>query len=314
MSRTSKSPKAVAQAAYLAGQKALPRYAHKYSRQDFTCAQLFAVLVLRKFFKLDYRGTIQYLADWAELREMLDFDDKLPHFTTPQKAAAKLLKDPLLRKLLNQTITQCYRKPFEIDDDDMAWIQRLDLTAADSTGFESGHCSKYFTRRSRKKNSDDDDPSATEPVFYRRYPKLGIVADCENHVILSTLVNEGPKPDVDELVPLIENLSTMVWPQTMLLDAGYDSENNHELLRDYLDIESIIPAKHGRPSHKLPTGKWRCEMVLNFDEDRYGQRWQVETVMFMLKARQGESLTARSKAARNDEMNLMALTHNIMIC
>jgi len=90
MSRTSKSSKTVAQAAYFVGQKALPRYAHKCSRQDFTCAQLFAVLVLCKFFKLDYRGTIDHLAKWVELREVLEFDDKLPHFTTPQKAAAKL--------------------------------------------------------------------------------------------------------------------------------------------------------------------------------------------------------------------------------
>jgi len=37
--------------------KALPKYANKYSRRDFTCAQLFAILVLRKFFKQDYRGT-----------------------------------------------------------------------------------------------------------------------------------------------------------------------------------------------------------------------------------------------------------------
>ena len=99
MSRTSKSPLTVARAACFAGQKALPRYAHKYSRRDFTCAQLFAVLVLRKFFKLDYRGTIAYLAEWSELREALDFHDKLPNFTTPQKASATLLKDPLLRKL-----------------------------------------------------------------------------------------------------------------------------------------------------------------------------------------------------------------------
>jgi len=41
----------------------------------------------------------------------------------------------------------------------------------------------------------------------------------------------------------MENLSTWVWPGTMLLDADYDNENNHELLRDYLEIESIIPAK-----------------------------------------------------------------------
>jgi len=37
--------------------------------------------------------------------------------------------------------------------------------------------------------------------------------------------------------------------------AGYDSEPNHELLREILGIESIIPAAIGRPTEKLPTGK-----------------------------------------------------------
>ena len=54
----------VARTAYEAGQKALPRYAHKFSRPDFTCAQLFAILALRKFFKTDYRGVTQYLCEW----------------------------------------------------------------------------------------------------------------------------------------------------------------------------------------------------------------------------------------------------------
>ncbi len=63
MSRTSKSPLKVARAAYQAGQAALPRYAHKFSRRDFTCPQLFAILVLRKFFKTDYRGVIAILAE-----------------------------------------------------------------------------------------------------------------------------------------------------------------------------------------------------------------------------------------------------------
>ncbi len=104
MSRTSKSPSAVARAAYEAGQKALPKYAHQFSRRDFTCAQLFAVLVLRKFFKLDYRGTIAFLAEWQELCDILEFHEKLPHFTTPQKAEKKLLADALMRKLLKQML------------------------------------------------------------------------------------------------------------------------------------------------------------------------------------------------------------------
>jgi hypothetical protein len=310
---TSKSPRAVATAAYEAGKKALPKYASKYSRRDFTCAQLFAILVLRKFFKQDYRGAIAFLQEWSDLREILDLQDKLPHYTTPQKASEKLLDDPLFRKLLKQTLEQFYRYPkhAQIDDDDVAWVARIDLAAGDSTGFESGHCSKYFTKRKKQgKNKGDPD----EPVMYRRFPKLGVVADCDSHMILSRAVGVGPRPDNDQVLPLMEGMTGDVLPGTTLWDAGYDSENNHELLREYLEIESIIPPGSGRPTAKPPTGKWRWLMATGFDpEEVYGQRWQVESVMRMIKARQGEALTARSDKTRNHEMSLMVLTHNLMV-
>jgi len=149
MGRTSKSPLQVAASAYETGRKALPRYAHKFSRRDFTCPQLFAILVLRKFFKTDYRGVIAFLAEWRELRETLELHEKLPHFTTPQKASAKLLDDAMIRKLLTQTIDAFFRNA-TIDDDDVAWCMRIDRAAGDSTGFESGHCSKYFTKRRKQ--------------------------------------------------------------------------------------------------------------------------------------------------------------------
>ena len=95
--------------------------------------------------------------------------------------------------------------------------------------------------------------------------------------------------------------------------SSTDSEQNHEMLREYLEIESVIPAKIGRPTNKLPKGKWRRLMATNFDDESYGQRWQVETVMHMLKSRLSDALTARTYHARNREMGLMSLAHNLMI-
>ncbi len=150
-------------------------------------------------------------------------------------------------------------------------------------------------------------------MSYRRFPKLGVVVDCARHLILSMHRGQGPRPDIDELLDLMNNMTGDIWPEQMLLDAGYDSEGNHELLREVLDIESVIPATAGRPTEKLPTGKWRWLMATDFNHEDYGQRWQAETVMFMLKSRQGESLTARTYHARRREMGLMGLAHNLMI-
>jgi hypothetical protein len=88
-----KSPRAVARAAYRLAQEAIPAYSSKFSKTDFTQHQLFALLVLKTFCKTDYRGLVALLKDFRELREDLDLqEDKLPHYSTLCKAAPRLLK------------------------------------------------------------------------------------------------------------------------------------------------------------------------------------------------------------------------------
>ena len=86
-----KSPRAVAREALRLAQEALPAYSSKFSRKDFTQHQLFAVLALKTFFKTDYRGVIQLLKDFAELRQDLGLA-KAPPYSTLCYAEQRLLK------------------------------------------------------------------------------------------------------------------------------------------------------------------------------------------------------------------------------
>ena len=86
-----KSPRAVAREALRLAQQALPAYSSKFSRQDFTQHQLFALLALKTFFKADYRGLAQMLADFGDLRADLGLDH-VPHYSTLCKAEKRLLK------------------------------------------------------------------------------------------------------------------------------------------------------------------------------------------------------------------------------
>ena len=86
-----KSPRAVAQGALRLAQEALPTYSSKFSRQDYTQHQLFALLALKTFFKTDYRGVVAFLDDFPELREDLGLD-AVPHYSTLCYAAKRLLK------------------------------------------------------------------------------------------------------------------------------------------------------------------------------------------------------------------------------
>ena len=86
-----KSPVAVAREALTIGQRSLPAYGSKYSRKDYTLAQLFALLVLRKFFRTDYRGVVTIVSEWGELREILGLT-KIPDHSTLWHVEQKLLE------------------------------------------------------------------------------------------------------------------------------------------------------------------------------------------------------------------------------
>jgi hypothetical protein len=100
---------------------------------------------------------------------------------------------------------------------------------------------------------------------------------------------------------------------TITPDAGFDSEANHQLARDELGIQSLIPAEHGRPPKGEPAGRYRRQMKRHLHESRYGQRWQVETFYSMVKRLSGEVVDARSYWRRCRLLLLKVLTHNISI-
>lgn len=89
--KTSKSPRKVLQVAYGVARDALAPYAHRFSPKKFTQHQLFACLVLKDFLKLDYRGVWQLLLDTPDLCAVIELT-AVPHWTTLQKAADRLLK------------------------------------------------------------------------------------------------------------------------------------------------------------------------------------------------------------------------------
>ena len=86
-----KSPRAVAREALRLAREALPPYSAARSRKDFTQHQLFAILALKTFLKVDYRGVEAFLKDFAEVRADLGLA-KVPHYSTLCYAEQRLLK------------------------------------------------------------------------------------------------------------------------------------------------------------------------------------------------------------------------------
>lgn len=295
MSTTTKSPKKILLAAYAAAEKALPTYSHRFSPHKFTLPQLFACLVLKTFLKTDYRGLAQWLTDCPDLCRVIDLTT-VPHFTTFHKASHGLLALPRAYKLLQQTVRMTMKHSY------------VDHAAIDSTGLEVGYTSYYFVRRRHVKGL-----CTYQSMLYGHYPKLTVICDCRNHLVLAVKTTRGPCPDMATLIPTLQTLPARITLGTLLADAGYDSERNHVYARDYQKIRTVIPPKAGRRTENLPRTKYRRQMKQRFNQKLYGQRAQVETVFSMIKRRWGSAVRARQLMSQEREMWLMVLTHNLAV-
>jgi hypothetical protein len=301
MSTTSKSPRTVALVALAVGKEALPPYGHRFSPKVFTQPQLFACLVLKEFFKTDYRGIVAILADTPSLRDAIGLA-KIPHWTTLQKASARLLRQAPAQALLDATLVRA--RPRGRNRQRRARVKR---SAVDSSGFEAHHCSHYFVRRRAK------GPKDRQTVLYKRFPKLALLADCSTHLVLAAIAQRGPGPDITHIDQIVCQAYPRVRMETLLADAGYDGEWVHRVMRQDLGIRSLIPPKIGRPTHKAPVGYYRRLMSQRLHLSRYGQRWQVETTFSMIKRRLGSAVNARSYWSQGRALMLKVLAHNVLI-
>ena len=81
----------LARSAMEAAEKAMPAYSHRNSPKTFTQHQLFALIIVKRFFDIDYRSLEQLLEDWSDLRTVLRLKS-VPDHSTIHKAEERLLK------------------------------------------------------------------------------------------------------------------------------------------------------------------------------------------------------------------------------
>lgn len=118
-------------------QASLPAYAHKFSPKRYTQPQLFSILVLRQFFKTDYRGIVVLLNEWAELRSTLGLK-QVPNYSTLCYAQRRLCTQPVFECLLQQIIQQAQAQQVIKEPSDIT---------VDATGLEIHHGSHYYIQQ-----------------------------------------------------------------------------------------------------------------------------------------------------------------------
>jgi hypothetical protein len=86
-----KSALSLARESLRTAEAAMPSYSHRFSPKRYTQPQLTAILVVRHFYHLDYRGTEQMLREWSDLRDAIGLK-RVPTYSTLCRAEERLFK------------------------------------------------------------------------------------------------------------------------------------------------------------------------------------------------------------------------------
>jgi hypothetical protein len=305
--------------AYELGQRIWPDYTNSFSRHDFTQPQLFACLAVREALKLSYRKTEVFLVDVPDWLAKICLKHA-PDHNTLWRAFGSLLKSRRIKKALDLLAA---------DADGLGGTNAKPLTI-DSTCYEPRHRSKHYDRvcrrmqREQKEKKTKKSPgkwgksvNASRSRALRAMPKLALAVASATHQVLAAKATVGNGSDAPDFKPLLFQSCRRARIRAAVADAGYDSESNHETARVELKVRSIIPPRIGRPTEKLPQGRFRRNMKRRFarraDAKIYGQRSQSETVNSMMKRNLGEYLRSIRNARRKKEMLLRAVVHNLML-
>lgn len=314
--QTSQSPRTVMRVAYHLARRLLPEHSCRFSRHDFTLAQLFACLVVREFYGLSYRRTEALLIDSPQWLADIGLT-KVPDHNTLWRAFDALLASRRCARMLDLLADLFARAK-------LLTVRRKPL-AIDSTCFEQRHRSLHYDRRCRRMADETQkhpgkwgkSVNASRSRWLKRMPKLSIAVDSGCHLILSARARIGNGSDAPDFDDLLYHAWKRAEVATVVADAGYDSEANHCIARQDMGVRSIIALGIGRPTQKLPAGRWRRHMKKRFarkaDQKHYGQRSQSETTNSMIKRNQGSALRSRTPERQKKEMMLRVLVHNISL-
>jgi Transposase DDE domain len=192
----------------------IPLFLHRKSNHVFTIWQHLVLLTIRQYEGKSYRMFVEWLVEAYYLRSYLQLS-RIPHFTTLQKFTDRI-KNSLLEKIISSFIV-------------ISGTRHI-FVGIDSSGFKITHASQYYTDR-----------TATR----RKYVKMSIGADVLQQIICPIKIRRAPtRHDNIDFKPIITRLAEILPLSVVTADKGYDSEDNHQLVRETLQALSLIPARY----------------------------------------------------------------------
>ena len=144
----------------------------------------------------------------------------------------------------------------------------------------------------------------------RRFVKLTIGTELRTQLVTAVKVRRGPANDNVDFEPVVRRAHRIKPIRLGIGDKGYDAERNHELLREELHAESIIPARCEDVPVWRTRGRYRKEMKRGYSNARYHQRSKDETVFSVVKRTMGDEVRSTGVKGQNNEMRLKIIAYN----
>jgi IS5 family transposase len=219
----------------------VPPYLHRKSNHVYSVWQHLILLTLRQYESKSYRRFVEFLQESFGMMQYLGLS-KIPHYTTLQKAAARLTHGILIKILESFVMYTRIRKIF---------------AGIDSTGLSHGQASYYYTKRLKLR---------------RKFVKISICADMKQQIICGIKIRHRRRHDSVDFVPLLEDSIRLAPIGTVVADRGYDSEQNHVASEKMGITDTIIRPKYENLQVYKTKGYHRKMMKHHFDWGTYHQR------------------------------------------
>jgi Transposase DDE domain len=240
------------------------------------------LLTVRQYEGKSYRMFAEWLVEAYYLRMFLQLSH-IPHYTTLQKFSSRI-NGTLLERIISSFVLL------------IGSIRRRLFIGIDSTGFKITHASQYYTERTGLR---------------RRYAKLSIGADLLQQIICTIKIRRAPtRHDNMDFRPIITRISEILPLSVVTADKGYDSEDNHLLVRESLHAFSVIPARYEHVPIWRTRGKYRKQMKRGYSRLLYNQRNKDETIISVIKRLFGEHITSRLVRTQNRELSFRCIAYN----
>ncbi|QLH07451.1 IS5 family transposase [Nitrosopumilus ureiphilus] len=257
----------------------IPPYLHKRSNHVYTVWQHLVLLVLRQYESKSYRRFVDFLHECFGVQQFLGLC-KIPHYTTLQKAAARLTHGMLQKILESFVIHARIRKMF---------------AGIDSTGLSHGQSSYYYTKRARLR---------------RKFVKISVCSDMKRQLVCVVKIRHRRRHDSVDFVSLLQCAAKIIPVETVVADRGYDSEQNHVMTKNLGIQYTIIRPKHETLQIYKTRGFHRKNMKRRFDWDTYHQRSKTETIFSVIKRMLGEYVMSRHIITQNREVMYRMIAYN----